>query len=44
MKAVEARAAESSLELGRAWQGIQARYISDQLVFLDESAVNERTV
>ena len=42
-KAVRARAAERSEPLRRAWRGIQKQYDSDQLVFLDESASNERT-
>jgi len=42
-KAVRARAAERSEPLRRAWQGTQKQYNSDQLVFLDESASNERT-
>ena len=42
-KAVQARAAERSEPLRRAWQGIQKQYDSDQLIFLDESASNERT-
>jgi hypothetical protein len=42
-KSVQARAAERCEPLRRAWQGIQKQYDSDQLVFLDESASNERT-
>ena len=42
-KAVQARAAERSEPLRRAWQGIQKQYDSDQLIFLDESASNECT-
>jgi len=42
-KSVQARAAKRSEPLRRAWQGIQKQYDSDQLVFLDESASNERT-
>jgi transposase len=42
-KAVQARAAERSEPLRRAWQGIQKQYDSDQLIFLDESASSERT-
>jgi transposase len=42
-KSVQARAAERSEPLRRAWQGIQKQYDSDQLIFLDESASNERT-
>jgi hypothetical protein len=42
-KSVQARAAERSEPLRRTWQGIQKQYDSDQLVFLDESASNERT-
>ena len=36
-------AAECSEPLCAAWQGIQPLFSSDQLVFLDESASNERT-
>ena len=42
-KAVQAQAAERSELLRHAWQGIQKQYDSDQLIFLDESASNERT-
>ena len=42
-KAVRARAAERSEPLRRAWRGIQKQYDSDRLIFLDESASNERT-
>lgn len=42
-EAVEARAAERSEPLRRVWQGTQKKYESSQLVFLDESAANERT-
>ena len=42
-KTVQARAAERSEPLQRTQQGIQKQYDSDQLIFLDESASNERT-
>jgi transposase len=42
-KAVKACAAERSEPLRRVWQGTQKKYDSSQLVFLDESAANERT-
>ena len=42
-KTVRSRAAERSEPLQRAWQGIQKQYDSDQLIFLDKSALNERT-
>jgi transposase len=42
-KAVSARAAERSAPLRNAWIGIQKSWTADQLVFLDESAANERT-
>jgi hypothetical protein len=42
-KAVRARAAERSIPLCNAWIGIQKSWIADQLIFLDESAANERT-
>ena len=42
-KAVRARAAERSAPLRNAWIGIQKSWSADQLVFLDESAANERT-
>ena len=42
-KAVKARAAERSRELRTLWIGRQADWSEDQLVFLDESACNERT-
>jgi transposase len=37
------RAAERSEALRAAWRGIQPQWNADQLVFLDESAANERT-
>lgn len=42
-KVVRARAAEQSKPLRIAWQGLQAQWDEEQLVFLDESASNERT-
>ena len=36
-------AAERSAPLRNAWQGRQKQWFADQLVFLDESAANERT-
>jgi transposase len=42
-KAVKARAAERSRALRILWIGRQAMWTADQLVFLDESASNERT-
>ena len=42
-KVVKARAAEQSLPLRIAWQGRQHEWDEDQLVFIDESAANERT-
>lgn len=42
-KAVRARAAERSHELRTLWIGRQANWSADQLLFLDESACNERT-
>jgi hypothetical protein len=42
-KSVQARAAERSELLQRAWQGIQKQYNSNQLIFLDEPALNNRT-
>lgn len=42
-KAVKAHAAERSTPLRNAWIGIQKSWTADQLVFLDESAANERT-
>ena len=42
-KAVRARAAERSHELRALWIGRQATWNASQLVFLDESACNERT-
>jgi len=42
-KAVKARAAERSAPLRNAWIGIQKSWTADQLIFLDESAANERT-
>ena len=42
-KAVRARAAERSRELRILWIGRQVMWTADQLVFLDESASNERT-
>ena len=42
-KAVIAHAAERSHELRTFWIGRQATWKASQLVFLDESACNERT-
>lgn len=42
-KAVQARAAERSELLRRAWQAIQKEFSIDQLLILDESAANEKT-
>ena len=42
-KEVSKRAAERSAPLRHAWQGRQKQWLADQLVFLDESAANERT-
>jgi DDE superfamily endonuclease len=42
-KATSHRAAERSMPLRKAWEGIQKKYEADQLIFLDESAANERT-
>jgi transposase len=42
-KAVKARAAERSRELRNFWIGRQVTWRASQLVFLDESACNERT-
>ena len=42
-KAVKARAAERNRELCNMWIGRQATWRASQLVFLDESACNERT-
>jgi hypothetical protein len=42
-KAVTARAAERSSALRNAWISIQKSWTAEQLVFLDESAANERT-
>jgi transposase len=42
-KAVRARAAERNAPLRNAWIGIQKSWTADQLIFLDESAANERT-
>jgi hypothetical protein len=42
-KAVKARAAERNRELRNMWIGRQAAWTASQLVFLDESACNERT-
>ena len=42
-KAVKARAVERSTTLRNAWIGIQKSWTADQLIFLDESAANERT-
>jgi transposase len=42
-KSVRARAQERSELLRAQWRGIAAAYDEDQLVFLDESASNERT-
>jgi hypothetical protein len=42
-KATSHRAAERSMPLWKAWEGIQKKYEADQLIFLDESAANERT-
>jgi hypothetical protein len=42
-KAVRAQAAERSTPLRNAWIGIQKSWMAEQLVFLDESAANERT-
>ena len=42
-KAVKARAAERNHELCNMWIGRQATWRASQLVFLDESACNERT-
>jgi len=42
-KAVRTRASERSEPLRTAFRGIQHQYDADQLVFIDESAANERT-
>jgi len=42
-KTVKAWAAQRSAPLRNAWIGIQKSWTADQLVFLDESALNERT-
>ena len=42
-KTVSKRAAQQSTPLCTAWQGRQKQWLADQLVFLDESAANERT-
>jgi transposase len=42
-KAVQSRAAERNEPLRTVWWGRQKKYQSHQLVFLDESAANERT-
>ena len=42
-KAVKAHAAERNAVLRNAWIGVQKSWRADQLVFLDESAANERT-
>jgi len=42
-KVVIARAAQRSAPLRNAWIGIQKSWVAEQLVFLDESAANERT-
>jgi hypothetical protein len=42
-KEVTRRAAERSEPLRMAWRAQQTEYEGDQLVFLDESASNERT-
>jgi len=42
-KAISKRAAERSGPLRTTWQGRQKEWFADQLVFLDESAANERT-
>ena len=36
-------AAQRSAPLHNAWIGIQKSWVAEQLVFLDESAANERT-
>lgn len=42
-KAVQAKAAERCEPLRIAWRGLQPQWDDDQLVFIDESAANERT-
>ena len=42
-KAVSKRAAQQSAPLRNTWQGRQKQWLADQLIFLDESAANERT-
>ena len=42
-KAVRARAAERCEPLRAAWRGLQPQWDDDQLIFIDESASNERT-
>ena len=42
-KVVIARAAQRSAPLRNAWIGIQKSWVAEQLIFLDESAANERT-
>jgi hypothetical protein len=42
-KVVKARAAERNEPLRAAFRGLQPFWDDDQLVFLDESAANERT-
>jgi hypothetical protein len=42
-KAVKARAKERSEPLRAAWRGLSTEWDDKQLVFLDESAANERT-
>jgi len=42
-KVARARAAQRNETLRNAWVGIQKSWVVDQLIFLDESALNERT-
>ena len=42
-KVVQQRATERSRELRNAWKGRMANWDASELIFLDESAANERT-
>ena len=42
-KVVQQRAAERSVPLRNAWKGLMPKWDASELVFLDESAANERT-
>jgi hypothetical protein len=42
-KVVQQRAAERSRELRNAWKGRMINWDASELIFLDESAANERT-